>query len=473
MTLHVPFDNSFARLPEGFFAALAPTPVAAPSLIAFNHALAAQLNIVGDAKETELARLFSGNALPEGASPLAQLYAGHQFGQFNPQLGDGRALLLGEVVDDRGTRFDIQLKGSGPTPFSRMGDGRAWLGPVLREYLVSEAMAALGVPTTRALAAVRSGETVVREAPLPGAVLTRVAQSHIRVGTFQIFAARREYAHLQQLLDYTIARHAPEASGPLGLLHATIAKQADLVTRWLSIGFVHGVMNTDNCTLSGETIDYGPCAFLDHFDANMVFSSIDRFGRYAYSAQTDIIVWNMAQLANALLALEDDPEQALPAYQSAIEGMPDLIRGLWLDRFAAKIGIAAPKPEDAVLLKDLLDLMQAGGSDFTNSFAALRHGSAKDEIADRAGYESWHARWQARLEGEDTPEAVMARANPIVIPRNHRIEEAIAAAVVGDDAPFHRLHAALARPYDTDGDADWLTAPPSDQQRVKATFCGT
>ena len=471
MTLHVPFDNSYARLPDGFFAQLGPTPVA-PTLIAFNHDLAAQLNISG-AAEANLATVFSGNELPDGATPLAQLYAGHQFGHYNPQLGDGRALLLGEVVGTDGLRYDIQLKGSGPTPYSRRGDGRAWLGPVLREYLVSEAMHALGVPTTRALAAVRTGESVLREGLLPGAVLTRVASSHIRVGTFQVFAARGDTERLKTLMDYTIARHAPEATGPLELLQRTVERQADLVTRWLSFGFIHGVMNTDNCSLSGETIDYGPCAFLDTYDPNKVFSSIDQFGRYAYTAQADIIVWNMAQLATALLALTDDPDTHIDSFQAAITAMPDMIRKCWLDRFGAKLGIANPQTDDTDLVRDFLSLMQAGGSDFTNSFAALRRGSARDEIADRAAYDLWHARWQARLEREADPELTMAKANPFVIPRNHRIEEVIAAAVTSDDAPFHRLHAALADPFADRPETAWLTKPPAAAEEVRATFCGT
>ncbi|MFW2586780.1 protein adenylyltransferase SelO [Sagittula sp. SSi028] len=472
MTLHIPFDNSFARLDGPLFARLDPTPVSNPGLIAFNHALAEDLGISGTDDAHTLAQALSGNHPPEGAEPLAQVYAGHQFGGFSPQLGDGRAHLLGEVVTPQG-RFDIQLKGSGPTPFSRRGDGRAWLGPVLREYLVSEAMHALGVPTSRALAAVRSGDEVIRERPLPGAVLTRVASSHIRVGTFQYFAARRETDTLRTLFDYTRDRHAPNADGPEALLAATIQKQAALVTQWMGLGFIHGVMNTDNCTLSGETIDYGPCAFMDAYDPRRVFSSIDRQGRYAFAAQADIIVWNMAQLASALVPLMTDEEAAVTRFQSMIEEMPDLLRHEWLTRFAAKLGIDAPRDEDGPLIGELLSLMHKGGSDFTNTFAALTDGSARDEIADRAAYDDWHARWQKRLEAEPDAQDVMAAANPRVIPRNHQIEAVIAAAVDGDDAPFHRLHAALAQPYDARADNHWLRAAPAPDERVQATFCGT
>lgn len=472
MTLQIPFDNSYARLPEGFYARLEPTPVKAPSLIAFNTGLAEQLGISG-ADDDRLATLFAGNALPDGADPLAQLYAGHQFGQFNPQLGDGRALLLGEVVGRDGIRRDIQLKGSGPTPFSRMGDGRAWLGPVLREYVVSEAMHALGVPTTRALAAVRSGEPVLREEVLPGAVLTRVAQSHIRVGTFQVFAARRDMEALQQLFDYTVARHYPDAKDPHDLLDGVMARQAALVAQWMSLGFIHGVMNTDNCTLSGETIDYGPCAFLDHYDPEAVFSSIDRYGRYGYSAQADIIVWNMAQLATALVPLMPDTDAAVDRFTTQVHAMPDMIRAAWKTRFGAKIGIADPTDEDMTLVMDLLRLMQADKADFTNSFRALAEGSARDEMTDRAAYDAWEARWKTRLAGEESPEAVMAAANPAFIPRNHRIEEMIQAAVAGDDSLFHRLVGVLAHPFEDQPEARDLRRPPAPSEVVQATFCGT
>ncbi|WP_146589077.1 protein adenylyltransferase SelO [Puniceibacterium confluentis] len=473
MTLHIPFDNSYAALPDGFYSRISPTPVAAPSLIAVNRDLAKILKITLPEDTAEIARIFSGNALPEGAAPLAQLYAGHQFGHFSPQLGDGRAILLGETVGRDGLRRDIQLKGAGPTPYSRMGDGRAWLGPVLREYVVSEAMHALGVPTTRALAAVRTGEDIQRETLLPGAVLTRVAASHIRVGTFQIFAARRDGAALQRLYEYTRQRHYPDASDPAALLQGVIERQAALVAHWMSLGFIHGVMNTDNCTLSGETIDYGPCAFMDTYDPQAVFSSIDRHGRYGYAAQADIIVWNMAQLATALIPLMPDPEAAVEQFTAQVHAMPGLIRAEYERRFAAKIGIAAMRDGDKQLVTELLTRMHANQADFTNTFRALADGTARDQFSDATDFDNWETDWTRRLEDEAEPKALMRRTNPAVIPRNHRIEQMIAAALADDDAPFHRLNAVLSRPFDDDPGAADLRRPPTPSEVVPATFCGT
>ena len=470
MTFSAPFDNSFAALPAGFYTRTTPTPVADPKLLAFNAALAKTLGLE-DVGTDDLAVIFGGNELPQGADPLAQLYAGHQFGNFNPQLGDGRAILLGEVVDSNGQRRDIQLKGSGRTPYSRGGDGRAWLGPVLREYVVSEAMHALGIPTTRALAAVASGEDIYRETALPGAVLTRVAASHLRVGTFQVFAHRGEVENLRTLTDYAITRHYPQADGPMGLLRAVCAAQADLIAAWMSIGFIHGVMNTDNCSISGETIDYGPCAFMDAFHANRVFSSIDRQGRYAFSNQPQMAVWNMAQLATALIQQLEDPNNAVAEATEIVHAMPALIEAAWLKRFAAKIGIADPVAQDAALIDDLLALMQQDGADFTNAFRALSGDAPQDHFLDQDGFAAWQARWQARIASEIDPVAVMNAANPVIIPRNHRIEQMIQAAVAGDMAPFERLMKALATPYQTT-DAD-LHRPPTDSEIVPATFCGT
>lgn len=472
MTMQIPFDNSYARLPDGFFSRLAPTPVRHPKLIAWNAALGDDLGITaGD--HAELASVFAGNTLPDGAEPLAQLYAGHQFGNFNPQLGDGRALLLGEVVGRDGTRRDIQLKGSGRTPFSRMGDGRAWLGPVLREYVLSEAMHAMGVPTTRALAAVRTGEDVLREGPLPGAVLTRVASSHIRVGTFQVFAARNDMQALRQLYDYTVDRHYPQATDPGDLLQAVIDRQAALVAHWMSLGFIHGVMNTDNCTLSGETIDYGPCAFMDDYDPDTVFSSIDRFGRYGYAAQADIIVWNMAQLATALVPLMPDPDAAVKRFTEQVHGMADTIRAEWTARFAAKIGITDPRDGDAQLVAELLTLMHTDHADFTNTFRALSTPEVRDQFADRDAFDAWAAKWKARIENEPDPEGLMRRTNPAIVPRNHRVEQMIEAAVGGDDAPFHRLLEACTNPFTDQPENDDLRRPPLPSERVQQTFCGT
>ena len=470
MTITAPFDNSYAALPEGFFSRINPTPVANPRLLAFNESLASSLGLEFATKD-DLAFVLGGNELPVGADPLAQLYAGHQFGSYNPQLGDGRAILLGEVVDRSGKRRDIQLKGSGRTPYSRGGDGRAWLGPVLREYVVSEAMHALGIPTTRALAAVATGEDVYRETALPGAVLTRVASSHLRVGTFQVYAHRGEIENLRLLTQYAIERHYPDADGPMGLLRAVCDRQADLIASWMSVGFIHGVMNTDNCAISGETIDYGPCAFMDAFHVNRVFSSIDRQGRYAFSNQPQIAVWNMAQLATALLPLLENSDAALAEATQIVHAMSDQIETAWRTRFAAKIGITSPTKQDRALIDDLLVLMQKDGADFTNSFRALSGDDAVAQFTDRVGFAAWREKWRARLAAEDDPEAVMNAANPVIIPRNHRIEEMIQAAVAGDMAPFNRLMDALATPF-TATDPE-LHRPPSQDEIVPATFCGT
>ncbi|WP_420012212.1 protein adenylyltransferase SelO [Tateyamaria sp.] len=465
MTLHIPFDNSYAALPDAFYARLDPTPVKTPSMIAWNNALADELGIIGQSAEA-----FAGNTVPEGAAPLAQLYAGHQFGSYNPQLGDGRAILLGEVIDQSGQRRDIQLKGSGPTPYSRMGDGRAWLGPVLREYVISEAMHALGIPTTRALAAVGTGQPVLREqGPLPGAVLTRVAASHLRVGTFQIFAHRGHIDELRTLTDYAIARHYPDADGPMGLLAAVCQAQADLVAAWMSVGFIHGVMNTDNCTISGETIDYGPCAFMDAYHEGRVFSSIDQTGRYAYGNQPRIAVWNMAQLATALLQLFDDKEAAVEEATVIVHKMPGQLQSAWLRRFGAKIGLENPTPDDQPLIEELLALMQKDGADFTNGFAALGTDSARDQFTDRDAFDAWSQKHEARI--GPNAHTIMAKANPKIIPRNHRIEAMIEAAVAGDMAPFERLTKALSTPDQTTDDT--LHRPPAQSEIVPATFCGT
>lgn len=469
--MQIPFDNSYAALPDAFYTRLTPTPVKTPHLLTFNTDLAKLLGIkVGDLQEA--AQVFAGNTTPDNAAPLAQLYAGHQFGNWNPQLGDGRAILLGEVIGTDGTRRDIQLKGSGPTPYSRMGDGRAWLGPVLREYLVSEAMHALGIPTTRALAAVSTGENIWREqGGLPGAVLTRVASSHLRVGTFQNFAARGEIENLKTLTQYAIQRHYPDATGPMDLLRAVCTAQAALIPAWMSVGFIHGVMNTDNASIAGETIDYGPCAFMDAFAQTRVFSSIDQMGRYAYGNQPNIAVWNMAQLATALIAQMEDRDAAVEEATAIIHAMPDQIEANWLTQFAAKIGISAPVEEDVKRLEHLLALMQDDGADFTNTFRALGTDAARDQFVNREAFDAWHSAWQARLSTEPDPQALMARSNPAVIPRNHRVEAMIQAAVAGDMAPFERLSRALATPYaETDPD---LHRPPTSDEIVPATFCGT
>jgi uncharacterized protein YdiU (UPF0061 family) len=471
--MRIPFDNSYAQLPPQMYTAQLPTPVKAPQVIATNAALATILGIdPADLAAPDAAQVFAGNHIPDGAAPLAQVYAGHQFGNWNPQLGDGRAVLLGEVVSTDGIRRDIQLKGAGPTPYSRSGDGRAWLGPVMREYLVSEAMHAMGVPTTRALAAVTTGEDVYREERLPGAVISRVAQSHIRVGTFQFFASRGDMQALQALTDHVIARHYPDATGPADLLDLVIARYAKLIAQWMGLGFIHGVMNTDNVSIAGETIDYGPCAFMDGFHPDSVFSAIDQYGRYAYSNQPGIGTWNMAQFATALIPLMPDRDAAIEDFTAAVHRMPALYEEAWLSVFGAKLGIANPVEEDRVLITDLLDLMAKNGADFTNTFANLDAANARDQFINRDAFNTWAARWQPRKAADAA--TIMARANPQIIPRNHRIEEVIQAGRTGDYAPFHALLAAVTAPYAplTETTAQFARAPSKDEM-VTRTFCGT
>jgi uncharacterized protein YdiU (UPF0061 family) len=435
-----------------------------------------------------LAAVLAGNVLPAGAAPLAMAYAGHQFGNFVPQLGDGRAILLGEVVDARGRRRDIQLKGAGPTPFSRRGDGRAALGPVLREYIVSEAMAALGIPATRALAAVATGEAVQRERLLPGAVFVRVAASHVRVGTFQFFAAKGDNEGVRLLADYVIDRHYPElkeSTNPyLALLEAVALRQADLIARWMGVGFIHGVMNTDNMTISGETIDFGPCAFLDDYDPRKVFSSIDQMGRYAYGNQPGIGQWNMARLAECLLPfLDQDEEKAVEAANGVLKTFGERFQARWLAEFRGKIGLATEMEGDGDLVQALLGALHEGQADFTLAFRLLadcaegRTASFLELFADPVKAADWLARWKQRLETEEGAAADRAAAmravNPVVIPRNHRIEEAIAAALAGELGPFHKLLAALQNPYEERPEFADYALPPRVDERVAQTFCGT
>ena len=468
--MQIPFDNSYAKMPPQMFTAQLPTPVKAPELITTNAALANLLGIelAGD----DTVQVFAGHQIPEGAAPLAQVYAGHQFGNWNPQLGDGRAILLGEVIGTDGIRRDIQLKGSGPTPYSRSGDGRAWLGPVLREYLVSEAMHAMGVPTTRALAAVTTGEMVYREEALPGAIITRVAQSHIRVGTFQFFASRGDMAALQALTDHVSARHYPEANGPAELLDLVIARYAKLIAKWMGLGFIHGVMNTDNVSIAGETIDYGPCAFIDEFNPDSVFSAIDQFGRYAYSNQPGIGAWNMAQFATALIPLMPDREAAIENFTAAVHRFPVLYEAAWLEEFGCKLGLANVVEDDRVLITDLIDLMAKDGADFSNTFASLGTDAARDQFLSRDSFDAWAGRWNLRKSKDAA--AMMARANPRIIPRNHHVEKAIVAGRNGDLAPFLALLGAVTDPYAalTGATSTFARAPSKDEQ-VTRTFCGT
>jgi uncharacterized protein YdiU (UPF0061 family) len=492
MSARIRFDNTYASLPDRFHARLDPTPVAAPRLVRLNTALAERLGLDPVALASpDSVQALAGNLVPEGAAPIASAYAGHQFGHFVPQLGDGRAILLGEVVAPDGARFDIQLKGSGRTPFSRGGDGRAALGPVLREYIVSEAMAALGVPTTRALAAVTTGEGVRRETMLPGAVLTRVASSHIRVGTFQFFAARADTEGVRLLADYVIARHYPDAAtadNPYrALLDAVIARQAALVAHWLLIGFIHGVMNTDNCSVSGETIDYGPCAFMDAYDPATVFSSIDQHGRYAYGNQPRIAVWNLARLAETLLPLlADSEDKAVEVAQEALTAFSPLFESAYFGGLRRKIGLAAEQEGDTTLVNDLLKLMAENAADFTLTFRRLCDAAADPEadaavrslFTDPAAFDPWAARWRWRL-GEEAAEPAAIReamraVNPAYIPRNHLVEAALNAAIQRDDfGPFEQLLEVLARPFEERPGFERYTLPPEPEERVLQTFCGT
>ncbi|MGO8911160.1 MAG: protein adenylyltransferase SelO [Bradyrhizobium sp.] len=492
MTVHFPFQNTYSTLPDGFFARVAPTPVASPRLVKLNRPLAARLGLDPDRLESpEGAEILAGKRVPGGAEPIAMAYAGHQFGHFVPQLGDGRAILLGEVVDADGVRRDIQLKGSGPTPFSRRGDGRAALGPVLREYIVSEAMAALGIPTTRSLAAVVTGEIVLRETALPGAVLTRVASSHIRVGTFQYFAARGNTEGVRQLADHVIARHYPEAANAerpyQALLQGVIARQAELVARWLLVGFIHGVMNTDNTSISGETIDYGPCAFMDSYDPAAVFSSIDEQGRYAYANQPRIALWNLTRFAECLLPLfSDDKDKAIEQAQFALGEFAGTFTTAYQAGLRQKTGLLTERDGDEALVQDLLDAMANNQADFTLTFRALNDAALDSDgdqrvrqlFADPTAYDEWAVRWRQRM-GEE-PQAPAARqtamraVNPAFIPRNHRIEAVIEAAVRRDDfAPFEELLAVLSRPFEDQPALSVYAEAPKPDQRVLQTFCGT
>jgi protein adenylyltransferase len=494
------FDNSFARDLPGFYVAQRPVVVPAPELLFFNRPLAEELGLdLGSLDDQAVAAIFAGNTVPDGAEPLAQAYAGHQFGGFSPRLGDGRALLLGEVIDRHGHRRDIAFKGSGRTPFARGGDGKAAVGPMLREVLISEAMHALGIPTTRALAVAATGEQVFREHALPGAVLTRVAASHIRVGTFQFHAARGDMESVRKLAEYTIARHDPavaNAANPfLGLLRNVVERQASLIAQWMNIGFIHGVMNTDNMTISGETIDYGPCAFIEAYDPASVFSSIDLQGRYAFGNQPDIASWNLSRLAETLLPLlSDDPGQAIAMASEVIAMFPAQYREQLLRGQRAKLGLRRAQPDDdgadALLAEEWLALLHAERVDFTLGWRRLADAAAGDEgplrvlFANANAPDAWLARWRVRCASEDdgTPAAALDRAarmrsvNPIVIPRNHRVEAALAAASNGNDlAPFERLLDALRRPYDeTPAVAPYFTepAPAADTARYQ-TFCGT
>lgn len=478
------FNNTYTELPETFHVRLNPVPVRTPKLVVFNVPLARSLGLNPDALNgDEGAAVFSGNRIPHGAEPLAQAYAGHQFGAFT-MLGDGRAILLGEQLTPQGERFDIQYKGSGKTPFSRMGDGRAALGPMLREYIISEALHALGIPTTRSLAVVTTGEPVFREPPLPGAILTRTAASHIRVGTFEYAAAWGKPDEIRILADYTIGRHFPDLAATgnpyLGLLKAVMERQASLVARWLLVGFIHGVMNTDNMALCGETIDYGPCAFMDAYDPATVFSSIDRHGRYAYGRQPQIAQWNLARLAETLLPLfHEDQQEAVILANAAVAGFPDTYRRYWLKGMRAKLGLTNQEADDGALVEDLLSGMHRHGADFTNTFRELASGSLPEASMFRdPDLKPWFERWQARLKRQpDSREAsrrLMKAHNPAVIPRNHQVEDALAAAVErADFTVMENLLEVLSRPYHDPPEQGGYHLPPPPSSQPYQTFCGT
>ncbi|MEM0969362.1 MAG: YdiU family protein [Verrucomicrobiota bacterium] len=481
----MPFDNTYASLPKGFSIRVDPSPVPKPRLLRFNQSLADDLLLDLDPDSPETVAVLAGNKVPVGADPLAMAYSGHQFGGFSPQLGDGRAILLGEVINQSGARRDIQLKGAGPTPFSRRGDGRSALGPVVREYILSEAMAALGIPTTRALAAVASGEDVYRESMVPGGVFTRVASSHIRIGTFQWFSARQDQENLRVLADYVIQRHYPEALESdqpyLTLLQSVIKRQAELIAQWISFGFIHGVMNTDNMTLSGETIDYGPCAFLDTYHPDKVFSSIDQHGRYSFNNQAPIALWNLTRLAETLIPLlHQSPEEAVPLAEESLESFIQHHETALTRRLTAKIGLSPERPEAFPQVQSLLALMTKGQADFTLTF---RHLSAAMDESGAAPFleqfdsglkddlHAWLTDWRSLLPAKGSE--MMATSNPIYIPRNHRIEEAIQAAYQDNDHPFHTLNDLLQAPFAEQRGMAAYESAPSPEEVVTATFCGT
>jgi serine/tyrosine/threonine adenylyltransferase len=484
------FQHSYFGLPSRFYARVDPTPVANPQLVVFNTDLAGELSLDPKVLEPEAALVFSGTRLPEDANPIAMAYAGHQFGAFVPRLGDGRAILLGELRGRDGVVRDIQLKGAGPTPFSRNGDGRAVVGPMLREYLISEAMHGLGVSTTRSLAVVTTGETVFRDGALPGAVLTRVAASHVRVGTFQYFAARGDEEAIRVLLEYVIARHysaARDAVVPaLAVLEEVSHRQARLIADWMLLGFIHGVMNTDNMAISGETIDYGPCAFMDSYDPNTVFSSIDRVGRYAYANQPVIAQWNLARFAETLLFLIDpDPEKAIRLATEVIEPFVEQFNAHFLSGMRRKIGLSSAAEGDVELIKRLLATMQASQADFTLTFrrlalAAESPGQPRgpgELLPDSLRADGWLRDWQERLARDPQTAAeraaAMRRVNPAFIPRNHRVQAALDAADAGDYRLFLKLVAILQRPFDEQADVAAYSQPPQPSERVLQTFCGT
>ncbi len=473
-------ESTYANLPEIFYTRLSPVPVSKPKVVIFNQKLAEEMGLdLTHFNEQQKAGLLAGNLIPEGCTPFAQAYAGHQFGNFT-MLGDGRAIILGEHLSSSGKRFDIQYKGSGRTPYSRGGDGRAALGPMLREYIISEAMHSLGIPTTRSLAVVSTGETVYREDELPGAILNRIASSHIRVGTFQFAALHQEKTISQSLLDYTIDRHFPESKDhenkALALLDQVMKLQADLITHWMRVGFIHGVMNTDNMALCGETIDYGPCAFMDSFDPSTVFSSIDHQRRYAYANQPVMAHWNLARLAESLLPLiHENRETAIELAEDSLKAFEELYKSKWLAMMGNKLGLTKIEDQDEELITELLDLMHEYSADYTNTFLDLGQKELPaEEFYISEDFSNWHNRWVQRLQQEGGDSfALMRSVNPAVIPRNHKVEEALQAAERDDLTPFHHLLEAVTNPYESGEYLKPYQTPPNPKEKVLQTFCGT
>ena len=483
MTIGWHFDNTYSKLPKSFLENIKPVPVKDPKLIILNKNLAKQLNLdFSKFSDTDLAKIFSGNSLPEGSETIAQAYAGHQFGHFT-MLGDGRAVMLGEHLDKDNNRFDIQFKGSGRTSFSRSGDGRAVLGPMLREYIISEAMHALNIPTTRSLAVVSTGEEVIREQMLPGAILTRVASSHIRVGTFQYIAATQNADDLKTLFNYTIDRHYPEIKDSktkaLDLLNLLMQKQCELVINWMRVGFIHGVMNTDNMTVSGETIDYGPCAFMDHYHPQTVFSSIDQNGRYSYNNQPRITKWNLARFAECIIPLIDQDEQkAVSIATETINNFEKLYEEKWLNMMRDKLGLFGEDKDDKHLIFELLTWMENNKADFTNTFCNLMDiQSIKDPIYQNQEYLNWTAKWKKRLEKNNTEKEkyleLMRSVNPIFIPRNHKVEEALKDASENKLETLNQLLEVIKYPYKDNGMLMDYQRPMSNENGDYKTFCGT
>ncbi len=483
MTIGWRFDNTYSKLPEYFISNTSPIPVKSPELIILNDNLAKELGLnFSLIDKKDLSKLFSGNSLPEGSKAISQAYAGHQFGHFT-MLGDGRAVLMGEHISKNNERFDIQFKGSGKTPFSRNGDGRAALGPMLREYIISEAMHALNIPTTRSLAVVKTGEDVMRENTLQGAILTRVASSHLRVGTFQFIAARKSEKELKTLINYTINRHYPNIkqskNQALEFLKVMIKQQTNLVINWMRVGFIHGVMNTDNMAISGETIDYGPCAFMDTYDPQTVFSSIDQFGRYSYSNQPNITKWNLARFAECLIPLIDpNKDKAIEIATETINNFDKNYEIKWINMMRDKLGLFGQDPKDLVLILDLLTWMHKNKADYTNTFCILMNENVqKNKIYEDENFIIWKKRWEERLKlNNNNPEKflkLMRSVNPLIIPRNHKVEEALEAANNNDLSPLIKLIKILEKPYDKQQEnIDYQSPAPLGNKKYQ-TFCGT